>query len=125
MEFCSGISLARSSAWCRGPAVFAGLRAEEAIWAIMFGYLGIRDGSWTIVHRSWPWSREAWPFPCFKNRDPITGRYWRRRIDESNLATMLHQEHISAEEADSLPQDGLAGAVFVEKRLSRLLGAST
>lgn len=103
---------------------FARLSAGEAVWVVEFSYLGLRNGSLKLVRCTWPWNKEPWPFPSFSHRDPITGRYWRRRLDETDLATTLSQEPISEEEAIKLPEDGLAGAVFVEKRLSRLLGIS-
>lgn len=86
-----------------------------------FGPLGIEQGAWTYVPRQWMWNRNDWPFPWFRHQDPITGRYTRRRIDETNLLSMRQEEPVSEKEALKLPEHGLAGAGFIEARLSRLI----
>lgn len=104
-----------------GSDVFVGLDSSRAILIVKFSSLGLEDGSWTLVRCDWPWNREDWPLPDFRYHDTLTGRDWRRRLDESDLTRMIHQELVSKQEAARLPEQGLAGSRFLEQRLTRLI----
>lgn len=106
-----------------GPGVFVGIDSSRAILIVKFSSLGLDDGSWTLVPRDWPWKRDDWPLPEFRYHDTLTGRDWRRRLDESDLTRMIHQELVSEQEAPRLPEQGLAGSRFLEQRLTRLINA--
>jgi hypothetical protein len=104
-----------------GREKFPDLKAGQAVLVMECSSLGLRNGTWTHVSRDWSWDRAEWPFPWFRHKSSFTGRYTRRLIDETDLATMLREESVSEEEALTLPEDGLAGAEFLEKILSRLI----
>lgn len=99
----------------------SGLGPGDAVWVAMFGHLGLRDGAWPILGQFNPWNRKDWPMPDFRRYEELTGRRFRVIYDDDDPAMLLREELASASEIANLPEDGLAGAGFVELRLTRLL----
>ena len=88
------------------------------------GDLGIVDGSWQILGRVVGWRRAAWPMPVFVRREEITSRSYRVVYDDADPSKLTREEQVEpgAGEGDGGPQDGLMGAGFAEKVLTKLLG---
>ncbi|MFB9923906.1 Imm26 family immunity protein [Amycolatopsis halotolerans] len=99
-----------------------GLRPDDAIWLSQFGDIGLHDGTWPVLGQSPGWDRADWPMPAFAHKDAlIPDRYVRREYPNEDPGIHSTQQRISAEDAATLPEDGLAGSGFVEQRLTKLL----
>ena len=97
------------------------LEPTSAVWVSMFGHLGLLGGIWPIVGKSPQWQRENWPIPAFYRVDPIYGKMKFKVIYDDNDPGKIIQEIRLPETAETGLPDGLAGAGFVEEKLSRLL----
>lgn len=99
-----------------------GLQLGDAIWLSQFGNGGLHDRTWLVLGQSPDWNRADCPMPAFAHKDaPIPDRYVRREYPNEDPGIHPTQQRISAEEAATLPEDGLAGSGFVEQRLAKLL----
>lgn len=95
-------------------------RKEMAVWIAFVGDLKLSDGRWPLLGRVQPWKRSDWPVPEFARREEFTGRSYRviygDGIDSRPVEILADLQEILG-----LPEDGPAGAGFVEERLSQLL----
>lgn len=95
---------------------------SDAILVGQFGDLYLSKGRWQIVGRVEPWSRAAWPFgPLGRIDSLVPGRAYRVWYDNDNPALVTRKETCEPEDILGLPNDGVMGAEFVERRLQRLL----
>jgi hypothetical protein len=114
------------------PRAFEGLPSiddakfppADAVWVGLFGDLGITKGDWPLIGMVPEWRREKWPLPVFARVSELSGRSFRVSYDDA-LASQPNVTSATAEEVVALPEDGLAGAGFVEQRLGRLLGVGS
>lgn len=95
-------------------------RLEDAVLVQMFGDPGILSGTWPILGQVPGWAAESWPMPCFGRRDIVSGQPLRVRCDENTLME-VSVERTSSEEVEKLPDASLAGAQFIEARLSHII----
>jgi hypothetical protein len=100
------------------------LVAQRAVMVAIVGDLALLRGSWPILGKLEPWSRNSWPMPEFVRRDALSGRPCRVVYGESDFFTELSCTPCSEEEALGLASDGLMGSGFVEAKLGRLLSSS-
>lgn len=98
---------------------------EDAILCGRFSFLGLRDGKWVILGRNPAWDPSEWPMPRFFRHEPITGRVFERLYDGKNPGKLVGERRVSAEEAERGVVDSSMGALFVENKLSKLLGVES
>jgi hypothetical protein len=103
------------------PAELGGLTRDEAVWVKSFGDLGLIEGAWPVLGQIPGWRRDEWPMPVFGRKDALTGRLLRVDYGDDDPNSSPRETAVSEEEFAQLAEDGLAGAGFVEKRLTRLL----
>lgn len=96
------------------------LQPESAIWIERFGDLGLYKGTWSTIGKLQNWRREDWPIPDFYRSEPLGGKKYKIIYDENDPSKVIKEIKLS-ESAELGFVDGLAGAGFVEERLSRLL----
>ncbi len=97
--------------------------ASRAVFVKMFSDLGLHEGSWPIIGYDPSFDSECWPVPdVFFLADAFGGLPWAVTYSEDLEETSRYR--INLTEAESLPSDGFAGSVFIEKKLSSLLGAT-
>ena len=95
------------------------LCADKADYVARAGDLGLIEGKWPVVGEIPKWNQVEWPLPEFRFVDPLFHKSYRtiyERVDDTGRRVPAAVEEIA-----SLPEDGVAGAGFVEKRLGRLL----
>lgn len=97
------------------------LSAVDNVLIQKFGDLGLIRGSWSVIGRIAPWRRHEWPMPAFGRHEELTGRFLRVEYDDDDPNSRPSETEVSPEELEHLPEDGLAGFGFIEKRLSRIL----
>jgi len=97
------------------------LKAPDAILVAKFGHLGLRQGKWPIVGRLDDWERDAWPMPVFVRYEELTGRSFEVFYDGDDPNKLNREKQIPPGAAEQGPKDGLMGAGFVEKVLTKLL----
>jgi hypothetical protein len=85
-----------------------------------FGDLGLIDGSWPAIAPLEGWRREDWPLPPFRHTDDVSGSVTKVTNDDE-LTGEQSREHLDPADAEGLPEDGLAGAQWVSKVLTRRL----
>ena len=95
---------------------------SDVVWISMFGDLGLVKREWPVIGRLPGWRREDWPMPVFGRRESLTDRVLRVEYPDDEPNAVPRETRITEEEVAELPEDGLAGAGFVEKRMTRLLG---
>jgi hypothetical protein len=102
------------------------LKPEQAIWHKSFGPMGLLEGEWPIIGQAGEWLRENWPMPWLVHRDVDTQRPDRlTRYDDGDPLMAVEEIFIHGSASDeeiapyeNLPEDGLAGHVYVERVLS-------
>jgi hypothetical protein len=99
-----------------------GLNAQDALWAIRFGDLGLIDEEWPVIGELESWSRESWPLPPFVDDGEYSGRA-RKIVYSENLQLISHQPCDPAL-AKSFPSDESWGAGAIECRLTEMLDSS-
>ncbi len=99
----------------------SGLSAGGALWVTKFGDLGLRDGTWPMLGTVDDWSREDWPMPEFVRHEELSGRSFRVIYDDSDPNKLLREVQVDPDTAEQGVRDGLAGAGFVEIRLTNLM----
>ncbi|HET7406962.1 MAG TPA: immunity 26/phosphotriesterase HocA family protein [Mycobacteriales bacterium] len=97
------------------------LKPQDAVVVGKFGHLGLVQGKWPILGRHDDWDRTDWPMPVFVRYEELTGRSFRVFYDDDDPAKMLREEQVTPGTAEHGPRDGLMGAGFVEKVLTREL----
>jgi hypothetical protein len=111
--------------WCyfyvfpRRPtlAELAALRPEEAALHALTGELGLKKGgTWQILGHLPSWDRTRWPMLERVRAGTTAVRY-----DDHDPTVEISTRPVSAEEAQTMPRDGSAGHLLVEKRLQRAL----
>lgn len=96
---------------------------QDAIWADMFGILGIELGEWLVVGRVSGWDRENWPLPAFQRRVE-------NKPEQAIIVTYSDDDpskiisEVPGLWSASRPPDGLSGYGAVEIRLTMLLLSS-
>lgn len=98
--------------------------ASEAVLVSKFGYLGLRDGDWPILGRLTDWDRRAWPMPPLIRYEELTGRTFKVVYDDSDPNKLLREEPVAPGVQEQGPKDGLMGAGFAQKVLTKLLASS-
>ncbi len=98
------------------------LDSKSSILAGMFGDLGLIDGKWKVVGKVEPWVRDQWPLVpllAYRNAGQSTELI---HYDEETLKEVkaVKVEPESVNEND-YHRDGLMGAGFVEKRLTKII----
>jgi hypothetical protein len=99
------------------------LNPANAILRVRFGDLGLIQGEWPILSKVASWNRLDWPMPDFIRRDLMGAKMpVRVRYSESDPNYVEAEHPMTAD--DDLEPDALYGYGAVEKKLTRLLGAS-
>jgi hypothetical protein len=91
------------------------LASSDAVRVSIFGDLELLRGKWKVVSRVAGWDPARWPVPAFCRNGHMLVRY------DDSLA-VVSEEMASHDECASYPEDGLAGAGYVEITLTRELG---
>lgn len=97
-----------------------GLAAGNADLVKYHGYLGLLDGTWSVIGELPNWNRDEWPMVSTIRRDllgflpDILVHY-----DPDDPSKVVSEEVLTTEL--DLPSDGLAGHKFVEEVLDRKL----
>lgn len=86
----------------------------------MFGYLGLRDGTWPILGRQDDWRREEWPMPILFRQEPLRGIITRVIYDSDDPSKQVRTE-VMPKGSPITPKDGMMGAGFVESVLTKKL----
>ena len=94
----------------------------HVVWTHMFGDLGLIKGKWPVIGALPGWRREDWPMPVFGRRESLTDRVLRVEYPDDEPNAIPRETRITEAQFADLPEDGLAGAGFVEIRMTRLLG---
>jgi hypothetical protein len=102
-------------------AELATLAAADALLVCTCSHLGLAEGAWPVIGKPDDWDRTKWPMPIFKRSQELTGQFFRVYYNDDDPAQQVRAEQIPRSLAEGLPEDGLMGYEFVEKRLARLL----
>lgn len=96
---------------------------EDSIYISRTSALKISTGEWKSVARIADWSDSEWPMPRFHIRPRVEGGRWMAEVfDEDDCERPIRREVIDDPTvAIALPEEGLAGNVYVEQRLSKLI----
>jgi hypothetical protein len=98
-----------------------GLVPKDAVLVGKHGEAAVKNGVWPVLGDAL--DDKTWPLPVFKNKDPIAGRLRRVEYSDNDLLQPAVFEVSDDPALIDAPEDGAMGTGFVEKRLSRLLGA--
>ena len=96
------------------------MRPDDAGTVQRFGDLGLLNGRWPVLGRLSDWRRDDWPVPAFVREEPLTGRLLRVDYDDDDPSALAQEVEISKDEAANLPQDGLAGFDYMQRRLEQM-----
>jgi hypothetical protein len=96
------------------------LRPTDAILIGRFGHLGIVGGTWPLIGHLTNWIREDWPVPLFVRTEELSGRSYLVHYDDADPNRVTKEEPVGDPSAWA-HEDGLMGAGFAEKLLTRLL----
>lgn len=91
---------------------------DKLLYVKQVSNMGLKDGSWEGIGRI-NINKEEWVIPCFFKQDILTKKFYFVELDE-NLNEIV-KEQITEEESKGMYADGLAGSVFMERFLSKLL----
>lgn len=94
------------------------LGPQSAVFAAMFGDLGLLEGKWPVLGQQAGWDRNRWPLPALGRVDEAANKAGRVTYSD-DLGTIAEQPCTVAD-ARQLPDDGLWGYGAVERRLTRL-----
>jgi hypothetical protein len=100
----------------------ADLKPADAVLVGKFGHLGLTGGTWPIIGRLEDWARVEWPMPVFVRYEELSGRSFKVFYDDDDPNKLIREEQVAPGEAERGPKDGLMGAGFAEKVLTKLLG---
>lgn len=67
--------------------------------------------------------RERWPMPVFYRKVPHSGQLLRVSCRDENPNSIPEEATISEQEARRLPEDGLMGALAIERVLGSMLSS--
>jgi hypothetical protein len=98
-----------------------GLAAQDAVLVGMFGYLGLKQGTWPLIGRLDEWDPAAWPIPTFVRYEELTGRSFQVFYDEHDPNRVVQEVQVAPGAAEQGPKDGLMGAGYTENVLNRLV----
>jgi len=96
------------------------LSPEDAILRCRFGDLSLMEGAWPVLGQMPGWERAAWKMPPFVRHDPLTGGKTQVIYSDANPNVVVSEMKL-APDADIEPKDGMAGAGFVELKMTKLL----
>lgn len=94
--------------------------ADSALWIKLFGDLGFLERRWPILGAMHNWNPDEWPLPDFSHHEELTGRSYRITY-RGDLRNRPDQVPARPEDLVGLPEQGIAGAKFVELKLDRML----
>ena len=101
----------------------SGSSPDGALWVAKFGYLGLHKGVWPMLGTLDDWSRKDWPMPEFVRYEELTGRSFRVIYDDGDPNKLPREVQVAPGTAEQGWHDGVAGAGFVEIRLTKSLSA--
>jgi hypothetical protein len=102
------------------PQDMHGLTSADAFNIGKFGDRGLVEDGWPIIDSPKDWSREDWPMPMFGRLgtfNPETGLCV--KYDENDLTMCLGERAIPVEQVLQLPKDGMAGHIFLQRKLEK------
>jgi len=95
-----------------------GLIATDSFYICFFGDRGLTEDAWPILHYEGEWKRNGWPMPAFGRIYDFNPRLgFVTRYDESELTKSIGETRVPSDEALRLPQDGIAGHLWLQKVL--------
>lgn len=95
---------------------------QNAILVTFFLDPGLCDGEWPVIGKAAGWNRSVWPVPDFGRDDPLREDvFWRVRYPEDLNINESYDVRITKAQYDRLPQEGVAGHVYVQAVLSKVL----
>jgi hypothetical protein len=97
------------------------LKPGSAVLVGMFGFMGVKSGTWKLLGRHVHWSPQDWPVPVFVRTEELTNRTFLTSYDDPDISRVIREELAPKGEQVDGPEDGSMGAGFVELRLTRLL----
>lgn len=95
------------------------LQPEHAFYIVMHGPLGFIQDEWPILGSLPSFQEAVWPVPPLKMLDRLR-KVWMKLTYEDDLNTHTRID-ISEEEAQPMFNAGVAGHVYVQKRVARML----
>jgi len=98
-----------------------GRKASEAILVEQFGDLGVLSGDWPVVKTASDWKRTEWPVPDFGWVDSVNPAVGYRTTYSDDLDECVREVRVSADEARSLPEEGLSGFIALTIRFENVL----
>jgi hypothetical protein len=81
------------------------------------------QGKWKPLGNLVSFKRERWPMPIFYRQEPHAGRSLRVSYRDENPNSIPEEATISEQEARRLPEDGLMGALAIERVLGSMLSS--
>ena len=93
---------------------------SEIAWIKIISTMGITKGYWRIIGYDASFDSNEWPIPFFRNKSAINDQ-WYKVSYNSQLEEIKREVVSNISEIQHLPDDGIAGTTFVEKKLLNLL----
>ncbi len=99
---------------------FSNIRTGNVLHCKRFGDLGLIEGHWLVMGQLPDWKRENWPMPVFKKFNVASNIFDALLYyDDDDPGKLIKEEAFNGE--TNLPEAGLAGYGFIEKKLSDIL----
>jgi hypothetical protein len=92
---------------------------DEILYVKRVSNMGLKDGSWKEITKIDYIDKDKWVIPLFRKQDILTKKFYIVNVDE-NLEESI-KERTTEEESKNMYRDGLAGSVFMERFLSKLV----
>lgn len=96
------------------------LEPTDAVLQCRFGDLSLINGEWTILGPVANWSRTIWSMPPFVRDELLTNRKFKVIYSDDNPNLPVSETRLPTN-ADSEPANGMAGAGYIELKLTQLL----
>ena len=97
------------------------LKPDEAVLVGQFGHLGLSNGTWRLLGSLPHWDRAQWPAGPLIRYEELTGRTYRVFYDDLDPSVIVSEERVPPGPAEQGPPDGLMGAGYVERVLTKAL----
>ena len=98
-------------------------KPNEAVLIGQFGHLGLSSGTWKLLGSLPQWDRTQWPaVPLIRYEEPA-GRTYRMVYCDVDPGVVISEERVTPGPDEQGPRDGLMGAGFVERGLTKALSA--
>jgi hypothetical protein len=98
------------------------LTADAAVLCVLFGDLGLQDGSWLVIGEDEEWNPDDWPLPAFGRYSPTASPTSTAvRVVYSDSLERTSERACTKADVEHLPLHRLCGSGYVEDVLADLL----